>query len=1710
MKRHNRIIGMVLACLLLLSSLTAVVFSVSADSTDNALTEDHLPEGAAPYDGVPSTSLAGSGTEGDPFIIADTADFVYFYESLSATATAGQVFKITGDVYWNAKTAKTKYTASSKDFAGILDGDGHTVYNAYRGGDNYSATAVFGTVTGTIRNLVFDGTEINVLNGNAAGVCLTLDGGTIDNVHLKNAKLNGQNVGGVVNSLRGGAIVSDCSVEGTLARSAKTAANKTGSIGGIVNSIPDGAIGTIQGCVNRASLGGDKTTAFGGIIACSATNNLAIEALTVKNCENYGEIAAVQENATVGGIIGNAYRIKSLTIENCTNYAAITGTGSTGGILGAAKWGTSNSGVGIVIQNCCNQGVIISSGDNVGGIVGNHEDVKKDIKMTGCAGYADVTGVNNVGGILGRNYSGDWQEQKVLVVNSAVYGNVTATGNYAGALAGYHVACYNTGEVSATNCVLTVTVTANEGAGGFVGFIGYRQAKGVTSNVKLISSFADITVKAPKGANAATVVGGAQSGVTGVNLTTTDSGVSVKIFAGDTAVEAPAAYYTYPADGALTAQAAVLPSLAAGAMTDGTVKNRLNTYAKANSLGTWTQGATAPVLMTFYEWPAKFTNASELSHPFTGEAVAAATEIVSESVTRVEVYYYLASDTGRTAPLSGAPIAVGAYVAVLHVYDAEGNELEVGNDFSTSFEITRAKTKIVMDLAGYEKREDGTYAIEYTGELVDPPLTLVSLATGRIVLNASVVGLTVKDGTPMSAIDPGVYTITFSFDGDDSYEAAESVSVTVEVTKKQVSYPENIWTVNGTDALADNAGLPYNGREQSIRLLGVDTGIFSVDYRNHAATNAGDAMTATATVSLNADQAAYYELVGTAPTYELTWSVTKAAVKVLILRTPGDISTKVELTDCEYSGSTATYYAVFADAEGNIVFTPENNEITVMGVGTIKRTFAWAGDTNYEAADETVSFVVTPHNLGENGGSHADLNRTYDGTATTFAPDFGTAPEGTTWAESYATLIERLNGDSYETVTEALRGGTYRVTFTRLTADGNHKATFAVTFTIARATATVTPPATGWTKDGDVWSVIYDRKEHAFVVSSDSDATPEVTYDRDGRTGLPDVVGTYTVTVVLAETDNYEALRVTYTVRVDQKVIPTVPTGAALWNYKGSFTYDGTEMTVAALDAYLAEWGDYLSFLYDNAAKTRAGTYTATLTLTLKDSINTRFEEDATATQVVRTLDWVITKRVLSVDGVTLDDFPGIYNGTAYTIDVTLPSGLRSWVNVRYEWSLDGETYTDAVIDAGVYSVVAVLTLKDDCTEFPNGASEYRTAAATVEIAQNEAEIDGGDRSLTYNGETVDPLTGLTLTGSDGTQFTVADYLTVTMTKDGKTVTEIRDAGVYRVTVSVSDDPNVTAESVTFTVTVERATYQIDGKITVVGDTTYIAGAAGEITLRVTVKGADGVAVTMDADRLPKLPNTPGKHTVRFYLTGSDNYEPLAAYEVEVTVKQAEATDDGYKDIRVIFDDGADPDIRFEIVENEVDGNVKDLLFNSASLGQGITHPKLAGLYRCTFKDADGNDVKYSDIGEVSVVITLPERYRGYDKADLFDVISVVCVTYKKGVASKMSVEKAGNVIYDAEAGTLTFKAAGPDVAYGYVREASPVATYVALGLGGAALVAVIALALVRIVGTSRRTRPEGPHTPDGSDAGFGGCADGTDTPDGDADSDNRMPPEEV
>ena len=166
------------------------------------------------WNGSVSTSLAGSGTEEDPYLISDGADLAY------AITNGGndKFFKITEDIYlnsldainWNDGTVKnssilkkwlTNNSSAPYAFSGTLDGDGHTVYGLY--GNNYQsswgngwtptdgawAAGLIGKVEAgkklTIKNLGFD--SFNIHAGTYAGLVGCVDAAgylTIDNCYV--------------------------------------------------------------------------------------------------------------------------------------------------------------------------------------------------------------------------------------------------------------------------------------------------------------------------------------------------------------------------------------------------------------------------------------------------------------------------------------------------------------------------------------------------------------------------------------------------------------------------------------------------------------------------------------------------------------------------------------------------------------------------------------------------------------------------------------------------------------------------------------------------------------------------------------------------------------------------------------------------------------------------------------------------------------------------------------------------------------------------------------------------------------------------------------------------------------------------------------------------------------------------------------------------------------------------------------------------------------------------------------------------------------------------------------------------------------------------------------------------------------------------------------------------------------------------------------
>ena len=294
------------------------------------------------WDGSIATAFAGgTGTESDPYQIADGAQLAY----LASEVNKGQpyenaCFVLTADIdlgnhdwtpignsFSDALLGGTDYSV----FAGNFDGKGHTVSNISIGTEGAPLESdvfgLFGATGGKLSNLNLDGVTIYGIAKNVnvssyvyviglAGALAGSASGPIENCHVTNLSMTMNTpdsgwtaaywIGGLVGALDGSQYIDECSVSGRI-----TEKSGKGSIGGLI-----GELGR----------------------AAKITYSHADVALDVKP-DYYG-------GANVGGLIGkgNGNQDPETVISNCYATGTVTGGAYSGGFAGSL-WGLN-------IKNC--------------------------------------------------------------------------------------------------------------------------------------------------------------------------------------------------------------------------------------------------------------------------------------------------------------------------------------------------------------------------------------------------------------------------------------------------------------------------------------------------------------------------------------------------------------------------------------------------------------------------------------------------------------------------------------------------------------------------------------------------------------------------------------------------------------------------------------------------------------------------------------------------------------------------------------------------------------------------------------------------------------------------------------------------------------------------------------------------------------------------------------------------------------------------------------------------------------------------------------------------------------------------------------------------------------------------------------------------------------------------------------------------------------
>ena len=292
---------------------------------------------------APSFS-GGTGTQGDPWLIASQADLTALAEFLNSgnaetfdTENAGvgnchgYYFKQTADIDLTGVSWEPIGYSGSYYFAGNYDGGGHSITNAVSTGkvdpDGYATAGIFGWVAfGSVANLhvknanfVATGQNNYSYVGGIAGVCYgsSIKNCSVENSSLESRRNNNNNCAGSIVGYSTGGTFEKCTAENN---QVKTMAYG----GGFVGEVDDGyGVGNstftncyVANCTVISETDDSQGTSFSGGFAGEITDST----LTIQNCYVYQATLSTVGNAVpqgTGVFAGNLWGSSTIADTNC-------------------------------------------------------------------------------------------------------------------------------------------------------------------------------------------------------------------------------------------------------------------------------------------------------------------------------------------------------------------------------------------------------------------------------------------------------------------------------------------------------------------------------------------------------------------------------------------------------------------------------------------------------------------------------------------------------------------------------------------------------------------------------------------------------------------------------------------------------------------------------------------------------------------------------------------------------------------------------------------------------------------------------------------------------------------------------------------------------------------------------------------------------------------------------------------------------------------------------------------------------------------------------------------------------------------------------------------------------------------------------------------------------------------------------------------------
>ncbi len=308
----------------------------------------------------------------------------------------------------------------------------------------------------TLNQITMDGT-IDAGNGvgGLIGSSVSITTMSIQSIHMDALDLLGvDNVAGITGKLQN---VESFNLNAISATSVAMSANNF--VGGLIGIAQN--VDTIT--INESLLRDFKIDA-GNKIAGGIGDYSNVRHLNVSQATMNLSLSGISQ---IGGLIGDgennaATNITASHLDITIRAHASNSDPRIGGLVGILNPGTGHLATTYLTHITLNA-ILTSPGDNVGGFLGVVE--KADVHISNIASTVSLSGINNVGGIVGLSNGNTLSISNIRVFNSTL----SASGNNLGGLIGKETS--PTGPTSIENVIFNrVTISGIDAVGGLLGF----------------------------------------------------------------------------------------------------------------------------------------------------------------------------------------------------------------------------------------------------------------------------------------------------------------------------------------------------------------------------------------------------------------------------------------------------------------------------------------------------------------------------------------------------------------------------------------------------------------------------------------------------------------------------------------------------------------------------------------------------------------------------------------------------------------------------------------------------------------------------------------------------------------------------------------------------------------------------------------------------------------------------------------------------------------------------------------------------------------------------------------------------------------------------------------------------------------------------------------------------------------------------------------